>query len=152
MATRAVAENNVIRYTQSSSADRPSAPDEVNAAPIVATAAVAPSQRCHSSIVVASTLGAWARRQPAIAAASPNAAPALRFATATVRQCQRSVREAIVSATAAITTRAIGKCTSNGCNRPRSTMSAVETLEVGDLFPGDHRGLGNTTARRLVFT
>ena len=73
-----------------------------------------PSQRCHSSDEVASIPGEEARRQPAMAAPMANTAPTRTFATATARQSLRLVAIATTSATAAMRTSPMGKCTSKG--------------------------------------
>jgi hypothetical protein len=58
--------------------------------------------------------GCRREQPPVIAVMTPRAAPALTFATAIVRQAQAGVVMAASSATAAASTKAIGKCTNSG--------------------------------------
>src|SRR5438552_2028131 len=94
---------------------------------VVATA-VTPVQRCHASDGVASTNGAVASTQPAISVRAPVAAPIRTLATAMARQLTCRVRIAMISAPAAASTSAIGKCTRSGCSFPISNM-CLRTLQ-----------------------
>src|SRR4029077_2438457 len=112
-ATSAAAQNNARRYSHSRLGGR-SMSAVARAAATAATAPAPPSQRCHSRAGDASTMRDEARIHPAPAEATANAAPARMFATATRCHSGNWVVSETSSATAAISTSAIGKCTSRG--------------------------------------
>jgi hypothetical protein len=116
-----------VRYSHSRLGGRSMSP-VVKAAATAASAAINPSQRCHSRAGDASTIPDEVRSHPAPADATANAAPARTFATATVRHAENRVVTETSSAIVAIRIKAIGKCTSRGCNRP---VSAIQVYGPG---------------------
>src|SRR5207253_2471564 len=82
------------------------------------------------NLILHKHLHTYGRRKsaPPAAAATAHAAPARIFATATACHTGNSGVTKTSSATAAISTSAIGKCTSRGCKRP---VSAIQGYRPG---------------------